>query len=174
MGETVRAAGVRAVRQQRATTWAEVEAFLTEWKPDPFVVVVKPIQSAGSDDVFKCQSVAEVRAAFDKINGHLNGLGVVNEGALVQEFLAGDEYVIDSVSRDGVHKVSTINYPSLLFRWNTLPRFFAGNGGVEVRQTLCQRGQLRLLRHLPLSGGGCDRAAAHSLLGQGARRPGDR
>ena len=47
MGETVRAAGVRAVRQCRATEWAQIEEFLTEWNPNPFAVIVKPIQSAG-------------------------------------------------------------------------------------------------------------------------------
>ena len=108
MGETVRAAGIRAVQQQRATEWSQIEAFLADWNPNPFCVVVKPIQSAGSDDVFKCQSVEETRAAFDKINGAINGLGLVNEGVLVQEFLDGTEYVIDSVSRDGVHKVTAI------------------------------------------------------------------
>jgi len=108
MGETVRAAGIRAVQQQRATEWSDIEQFLADWNPDPFCVVVKPIQSAGSDDVFKCESVEEVRAAFDKINGAINGLGLVNEGVLVQEFLDGTEYVVDSVSRDGVHKVTAI------------------------------------------------------------------
>jgi biotin carboxylase len=108
MGETVRAAGVRAVRQQRATEWATVKAFLDEWQPSPFLAVVKPTQSAGSDDVFKCNSEAEVKTAFDKINGSINMLGVANEGVLVQEFLAGTEYVVDSVSRDGVHKVTAI------------------------------------------------------------------
>jgi biotin carboxylase len=49
-----------------------------------------------------------VKAAFEKIDGAINGLGVVNEGVLVQEFLAGTEYVVDSVSRDGVHKVTAI------------------------------------------------------------------
>ena len=29
--------------------------------------------------MFKCESVEEVRAAFDKINGAINGLGLVNE-----------------------------------------------------------------------------------------------
>ena len=72
------------------------------------MVVVKPIQSAGSDDVFKCCSEEEVRAAFEAIDQTVNGLGVVNEGALVQEFLDGPEFVVDSVSRDGVHKVTAI------------------------------------------------------------------
>lgn len=31
-----------------------------------------------------------------------------NEGVLVQEFLSGTEYVVDCVSRDGVHKVTAI------------------------------------------------------------------
>ncbi|GMI01569.1 hypothetical protein TrLO_g10212 [Triparma laevis f. longispina] len=108
MGETIRKAGVRAVKQTIASTWSEAQAFLTEWNPDPYKVIVKPNQSAGSDDVFLCTSEAEVKKGFDKINGAINGLGIVNEGVLLQEFLEGTEYVIDSVSRDGVHKVTAI------------------------------------------------------------------
>lgn len=108
MGETVREAGVRAVRQYCGHTWDEVMSFLEEWKPSPFLCVVKPIQSAGSDDVIKCTSPAEVNEAFHKINGAVNRLGVVNEGVLVQEYLDGAEYVVDSVSRDGVHKITAI------------------------------------------------------------------
>lgn len=33
---------------------------------------------------------------------------MINDGALVQEFLAGKEYVIDKVSKDGVHKIVAI------------------------------------------------------------------
>ena len=69
---------------------------------------MKPNQSAGSDDVFLCGSIGEVKRGFDKINGAINGLGVVNEGVLIQEFLSGKEYVVDSVSRDGKHKVTAI------------------------------------------------------------------
>jgi len=104
----VREAGVRAVRQMRATQWADVAAFLADWNPSPFLAVVKPIEAAGSEDVFKCTSEAEVKEAFEKINGSKNLLGAANEGVLVQEFLDGTEYVIDSVSRDGVHKVTAI------------------------------------------------------------------
>ena len=38
----------------------------------------------------------------------MNGLGGVNEGALVQEYLDGTEYVVDSVSRNGVHRICAI------------------------------------------------------------------
>jgi biotin carboxylase len=40
--------------------------------------------------------------------GKRNGLGLMNDGALVQEYLVGTEYVIDHVSRDGVHKIVCI------------------------------------------------------------------
>jgi biotin carboxylase len=57
----VRSAGVRAVFQRIATTWGQISEFLEEWKPDPFEVIVKPVESAGSDDVTLCLSVEEVK-----------------------------------------------------------------------------------------------------------------
>jgi biotin carboxylase len=106
MGERVRSRGVRAARQRLATSEAELLAFLGEDCPPP--VVVKPLESAGSDDVSLCHSVEEAVAAFRRIDGKVNGLGGVNEGALAQEFLDGTEYVVDSVSRDGVHKIAAV------------------------------------------------------------------
>jgi len=89
MGETIRSAGLRAVKQLRATTWVEIESWLSEWNPDPFKVIVKPMDSAGSDDVTLCQSWEEVRNAFGNIMGKVNGLGIVNKAVLVQEYLEG-------------------------------------------------------------------------------------
>ena len=108
MGETIRSAGIRAVKQLKASTWTEIAAFLDDWKPVPFKVIVKPLDSAGSDDVTLCLSMEDVKAAFGNIMGKVNGLGLVNRNLLVQEFLEGQEYVVDSVSRDGVHKVVAI------------------------------------------------------------------
>ena len=108
MGETIRAAGLRAVKQLRATSWGEIETWIHEWNPEPFKVIVKPMDSAGSDGVTLCLSLDEVRNAFNLIMGKVNGLGIVNKAVLVQEYLEGQEYVIDMVSRDGEHKVAAI------------------------------------------------------------------
>ena len=108
MGETVRAAGLRAVKQLRASVWGDIDAFLTEWKPSPFKVIVKPVDSAGSDDVTLCLSLKDVQNAFGNIMGKINGLGLVNRAVLVQEYLEGQEYIIDMVSRDGVHKTAAV------------------------------------------------------------------
>ena len=104
MGEAVRAAGLRAVKQLRATEWAAIAAFIAAWRPEPVKVIVKPIESAGTDDVFLCGSLEAVQEAFLSVNGKVNGLGQVNEGVLVQEYLEGPEFVVDHVSRDGAHK----------------------------------------------------------------------
>lgn len=89
MGEKVRQAGVRAVKQQMCRSLDELEAFLDELEKvkNTSKCVVKPVQSAGTDDVFLCSSRAEARAAFATINGKLNGLGLTNDGALAQVLL---------------------------------------------------------------------------------------
>jgi biotin carboxylase len=108
MGETIRAAGIRAVKQLKGTTWGEISEWISEWNPSPFKVIVKPMDSAGSDDVTLCQSITDVQTAFSTIMGKTNGLGLVNKAVLVQEYLEGQEYVVDMVSREGEHKVAAI------------------------------------------------------------------
>merc|ERR1719433_1656302 len=61
-----------------------------------------------SEDVYLCASQAEVEAAFQRIAGKRNFLNVLNEGALAQEYLDGEEYVVDAVTCDGDHKVNAL------------------------------------------------------------------
>ena len=110
MGETIRQAGVRAVKQVKASTWKEVENFMKEWRPEPYEIIVKPVDSAGSEDVTLCRSEEELKSAFSRILGKVNGLGLLNEAVLVQEYLSGQEYVVDMVSRDGEHKAVALWY----------------------------------------------------------------
>ena len=110
MGEKVRNAGVRAVMQENCTRLEQVKSFLTMLfeRSGSTKSVVKPVQSAGSDDVFLCATWDEAFTAFDQIHMKRNGLGCINDSVLVQEFLVGKEYVIDKVSRDGVHKAVAV------------------------------------------------------------------
>ena len=111
MGEKVRAAGVRAVLQKQCSKWDEVLEFLTNSgleALEPYRIICKPTESAGSDGVTLCTSRAEVLAAFNKLNNSTNQLGMFNEAVLVQEFLDGEEFVVDSVSRDGDHKTVAV------------------------------------------------------------------
>ncbi|KAF0700666.1 Aste57867_8844 [Aphanomyces stellatus] len=109
MGETIRAAGMRAVKQCLAATYEEAAAFVTTvLKPSPFKVIVKPVDSAGSDDVTLCKSLDDVQTCFRNVIGKINHLGIENHALLVQEYLEGTEYVVDTVSRAGEHKVVAV------------------------------------------------------------------
>ena len=103
--ELVRDAGRRAVRQVAGSAWSDVEGFL---RSEAFPVVLKPTDSAGSDGVKLCHDMEEAKEHFH----HLLQVEAVNGGfnteILCQEFLRGKEYVVDTVSRDGVHKTMMV------------------------------------------------------------------
>ncbi|WP_328536927.1 ATP-grasp domain-containing protein [Streptomyces sp. NBC_00344] len=106
MIETVRAAGVPAVEQILTAGLDE----LLRWyeKIGGGQVVLKPVSSAGSDGVFFCSGAEEIGAAFRSLHGTTSVLGQENEVVLAQEYLVGHEYIVNTVSRDGTHRVSDI------------------------------------------------------------------
>ena len=99
--ELIKNAGFRATRQAGGSVFEEVEEFLNT---EPFPIVLKPTESAGSDGVKLCHTFEEAKDHFNL----LMASQMVNGGAcgsvLCQEFLRGKEYVIDHASRDGIHK----------------------------------------------------------------------
>mmetsp|Transcript_20699 Transcript_20699/g.34149 ORF Transcript_20699/g.34149 Transcript_20699/m.34149 type:complete len:370 (+) Transcript_20699:115-1224(+) len=103
----VRQAGLRAPEQIVARTWGEVESALAKCVNN-MDVVIKPSKSGGGDDVYRCQSLEQVRTAFDAINGMENPIGIQNEGIMISELIRGPEYCVDVLSRDGEHKVCSI------------------------------------------------------------------
>jgi biotin carboxylase len=71
-------------------------------------VVIKPTGSSGSDGVFFCRDENAVVEAHQTIVGQMNPNGVVNEEVVMQEFLMGDEYIVDTISCDGRHIVVAV------------------------------------------------------------------
>lgn len=59
------------MKQQLCGTVEEMRAFLRALCPNPtdFKCVLKPVESAGTDDVFLCSSAEEAEAAFNRILG---------------------------------------------------------------------------------------------------------
>jgi len=105
MIETIRAAGLRAARQRLV----EDERTLTDWhRQVGGRVVVKPLRSAANDGVAICDTPEESAAALRAILGATTVFSETNTSAVVQEYLVGGEYVVDTVSRDGRHRVTDI------------------------------------------------------------------
>lgn len=77
---------------------------------DKKMCVVKPIRGAASDSVFLCQTPEEVRQAYADIFGTsiLGSLGNKHDTVLVQEFATGTEYAVDTITKNGEHKIAAL------------------------------------------------------------------
>lgn len=103
--ELLRKANLPGVREACGRSWEEVQAFAeSEMMP----VLVKPSESAGSDGVKKCLTIAEAEEHFKKLSATPPQVGPPDAPVLIQQFLHGPEYVVDQVSCHGKHKVMMV------------------------------------------------------------------
>lgn len=119
--ELIKKAGLRSTRQVSGTSYtSEVEEFLLS---ETYPIIVKPLDSAGSDGVKLCNSMEEAKQHFLYL---LNDHSMVNGGechdVLCQEFLKGKEYVVDHVSRNGVISELLTVQPSFISATSQLIR----------------------------------------------------
>ncbi|MEU8779825.1 MFS transporter [Streptomyces sp. NPDC048606] len=105
MIETIKRAGVPGARQ----LLVEDEERLADWHRDlGGRVVVKPLRSSGNDHVFFCDTPEESAAAYRRTVGTVNVFSERNTGVVAQEYLRGTEYMVNTVSRDGHHRICEI------------------------------------------------------------------
>jgi len=90
--ELIRKAGLRSVRQAGSDKFADVEAFL---RTEEYPVVLKPVESAGSDGVKLCYDFAQAKEHFEVLMKSQMVNGGDCPAVLCQEFLRGKEYVVD-------------------------------------------------------------------------------
>ncbi|MEL7485596.1 MAG: ATP-grasp domain-containing protein [Pseudomonadota bacterium] len=107
MHERLSACGLRAIRQSRLDDPQEIAPWMAA-SGVHFPVVVKPLQSGGTEGVTLCKTIEEARSAAFAILGRSTILGEINEVFLVQEFLHGPEYVVDAISAEGRCKATNI------------------------------------------------------------------
>ncbi len=105
----VRAAHEAGLRTARQLSSSDIGYILDRVdKSMGWPVVLKPHRSVATDQVFCCQDHDQARQAASAILSQPNILGERNESILAQEFLAGTEYAVDTVSCNGHHKVTAI------------------------------------------------------------------
>ncbi|MGW0737718.1 ATP-grasp domain-containing protein [Streptomyces sp. NPDC002851] len=99
MIETVSAAGLRTAQQlltddaEEAVAWAEANGY---WP-----CVAKPLASASTDGVSVCRNADALRSAFRSVLSTTTVFNGSNTEVLVQSYLEGTEYIVDTVSVDG-------------------------------------------------------------------------
>jgi hypothetical protein len=102
MHETLRAAGVNAVTHCQSDTVEDIIAFantLPRFVAGEEPVVLKPVDDAATNNVKFCKDEQSIRDAFTLIKSSKNTFGHQNEVVLAQEFIDGDEYIVNATAR---------------------------------------------------------------------------
>ena len=110
MHERVKKAGLRIPLQYKAASPAEVFQWM-KGNDLEFPIVIKPVDGAGSAGVTRCHSEQEVTQTYEKIRALADqGTTVISvrDSVMAQELLQGTEYVVDTVSLDGSHRLTDI------------------------------------------------------------------
>ena len=106
MQERLREKGLRSIKGQVVASLEEAIEFYD--KENLKKVVIKPSYSAGSSSVKICLSkedlINNIKALFDDYNC----FGEENKELLVQEYIDGEEYIVNTVSSQGKHRVTLI------------------------------------------------------------------
>jgi hypothetical protein len=104
MAKAAAKAGVPHLRQLFSADADEIAAWIEDNGLQDRDLVVKPPNSGGTDDVHLVPAGSEAwRPLLARMATGVNHLGLVNGGILIQEFAAGNEYLVDSYSVDGKH-----------------------------------------------------------------------
>ena len=108
MAAAVAAAGLPIIPQICTSDPEQARAWLEREQLAGADLVIKPPKSASTDGVIKLPGGADWRAVFDRQLGRINEFGAVDDRLIVQKFLTGTEYVVDTFSHDGKHALVDI------------------------------------------------------------------
>jgi biotin carboxylase len=98
-------AGLHVASQLRSSSFETLREFA---RTHGWPIIVKPLHSSGTQDVYRCDSEEDLRRAVSATVGKLNAHGRHNTEVLAQTLLEGTEYSVNTVSSHGVHRVTDI------------------------------------------------------------------
>ena len=106
MHQALKEYGIRYIRGQVISTVDEARAYYQELNTEH--VVVKRVRGVGTQGVYLCKGLEETLAAVEKelAAGVLSGGEAV--ALLMQERIIGTEYIVNTVSCNGRHRVASI------------------------------------------------------------------
>lgn len=104
MQDALKRAGVRHIRSETVMSVSEALRFREEIGGGR--LVLKPRASTGTNGVHFCDTAEQTRFCFDKIMSSSDFFGTENSDVLVQEFIAGTEYIVNTASSNGIHRVT--------------------------------------------------------------------
>ncbi len=106
MHEALRNNGLLCAKQIKSGSLEEV---LSWYEKQTFTkTILKPEYSVRSDGVHFCTNKEELVSSFQKVIATINFCGIVNTDLVVQEYLSGPEYIVNTMSVNGEHFVTDV------------------------------------------------------------------
>lgn len=106
MHKTLEASGIRHIRGKICKTVDEAVEYYDQLGVDS--VVVKPPHGAGSMGVRFCDSMEELTHLFNEQLNQVGRFGDVSTELLVQERIIGTEYIVNTITFEGEHRITSI------------------------------------------------------------------
>ena len=106
MIEVLKKSNIPTVNSLKSNSIIDIKSWVKQKKLFPYII--KPIKSAGTDGVFVCHDMDDIVGYFNQIIGSVSLTNEINEYVVVQEFIEGDEYVVNSISYANKHYTTTI------------------------------------------------------------------
>lgn len=107
MNQAIRNAGLRCINEALVRNSNEISEWVNN-NPTIFGYVVKPVRNAASDKVYVCDGQEDGSYYLSKILGENNIFGEEISEALIQEYISGELFFINTVSCDGRHTVTDV------------------------------------------------------------------
>ncbi len=106
MYEALGKAGIRRIESAEVASAEDVEKF---WKENRLTkAVLKFSESAGTVGLKICSSLDECVDHFRKMLSMYTMSGSTDSPILIQEYIGGTEYIVNSISVDGKHKITDV------------------------------------------------------------------
>ncbi|MCR5592575.1 MAG: ATP-grasp domain-containing protein [Saccharofermentans sp.] len=106
MHEALKKAGIRYIKGRKIKSVEEALEFCKENKFTD--AVVKPLQSAASQGLFLCNNLSDVENAVNTLLKMQDIFGRPITEVIIQERIRGTEYIVNTVSCNGVHKMNSM------------------------------------------------------------------
>lgn len=138
MQEVIGKAGIPNVASQaitHLTSQTQLNQLLQNWQ---WPIVIKPTETGGSFGVKICHSIQEIAQQLEQLQHAKYPLAQAPvQMVLLQEFLEGEEYFIDTCSYQNQHRLVSLGYYKKVFQ-NGLPVYRY----IELRDFANEKGQI--------------------------------
>ena len=106
MNEAIKLAGLPALKQLASNKLEDLLSFaksLSNWP-----IIVKPVSSAASENVSLCYCQDDITTSFYNIINKTDIFGAINSKVLIQEYVKGQKYIVNTASVGGKHIVTDL------------------------------------------------------------------